>query len=58
MDKDDPGSRSTYTDADLETGEAKRPTSAVDELRRARATGRDDTPDVEQEPGEAQEPPD
>ena len=54
----DPGSRGTYTDADLETSEVKRPTSAVDELRRARATGRDDTPDVEQEPAEAQEPPD
>jgi len=58
MDKNDPGSRGTYTDADVETGEAKRPTSAVDEVRRASATGRDDTPDVEQEPAEAQEPPD
>ncbi|UCZ60802.1 hypothetical protein [Mycolicibacterium phocaicum] len=58
MTKDDPGSRGTYTDADVETGEAKRPTSAVDELRRASATGRDKTPDVEQEPAEGQEPPD
>ncbi|MEN4450377.1 hypothetical protein [Mycobacterium sp. SM3041] len=58
MDKDDPGSRGTYTDADVETGEAKRPLSAVDELRRASATGRDETPDVDQESGEAQEPPD
>ncbi|MCX8564653.1 hypothetical protein OS122_27595 [Mycolicibacterium mucogenicum] len=58
MDDKEPGSRSTYTDADLETGEAVRPTSAADELRRARAAGRDETPDVEQEPADAPEPPD
>lgn len=55
---DDPGTRKTYTEADYETGEAVRPTTGADELREAEAAGRDKTPDVEQEPAEAQEPPD